>query len=143
MQTISQSNIALHRAQLIEAARRGEATGLVEYVYSCLPGQAVKLTLMFRETCGARLEVEDLIQAGIEYVLRRLDRALQATNPVGYLIHAAKYAMLHYCQEQRGPIRVPCTSQWRGEEVPVVVSLDAPLNGYEDLALLDVLSEVV
>jgi len=97
---------------------------------------------MFRETCGACLDVEDIRQAGIEYVLRRLDQAVLAANPVGFLLHAAHYAMLHYCQEQRGPIRVPHIAQWRGARVPLVASLDAPLAGTDGLTLGDVLEGV-
>jgi hypothetical protein len=141
MKTISQFNTAPQQAQLVAAARLGETSGLIEHIYvEFLPGRAWKLARMFRDTCGACLDAEDIIQAGAEYMLYRLDNALQAVNPIGYLLHAAQFAMLHYCQEQRSSIRVPHTSQHRGVAVPTVVSLDAPLPGCEDLTLLDLVA---
>src|SRR5262245_52210232 len=102
---------------------------LIEYVYTEeLPGRAHRLARMFRESCGAVLDVEDIIQAGAVHLMHRQEQALQARNPVAYLIHAARFAMLEYCQEQRCAIRVPATSQRKyGARVPNMLSLDAPL----------------
>lgn len=131
MQTISHSTLAHQTAQL----------NLIEYVYTLLPARARRLARMFRETCGAVLDSEDITQAGIECAMRRLDKALLAVNPAGYLLHVAQFGMLHYCQEQRAPIRVPHVSQWRGRRVPVVLSLDAPLVEGEEMTLLDQLAD--
>lgn len=120
-------------------ACQGVQSDLIEYVYSRLPERARKLARMFRETCGAALDSEDIVQAGIEYALCRLDKALQAVSPAGYLLHAAQFAMLNYCKEQQSSIRVPARSQWNGKRVPQVLSLDAPLIAGEDMTLLDLI----
>src|SRR6266849_968784 len=140
MQTYSHSTLACREAQLIESARCGATDELVEYVYDRLPARARKLAAMFLETCGARLDVDDVRQAGAEMVLRRLGKALGADKPVAYLLHAAQFAMLAYCKEQRSPIRVPCSTQCHtGVRPPMVLSLDAPLVAGEDLTLLDLI----
>lgn len=141
MQTCADSTLFTREAQLIEAARRGEASGLVEYLYlEVLPWRARKLARLFRETCGAALDTEDIQQTGAECALRSLGRALRMQNPLSFLVHAAQHAMLHYCQEQRGPIRVPHVSQWRGALVPAVRSLDAVIPGTDELTLAEVLA---
>jgi len=141
MQPLADSPRFTQEAQLIEEARSGEASGLVEYLYlDILPWRARKLARLFRETCGATLDAEDIQQAGVECALRSLGRALLMQNPLSFLIHAAQLAMLHYCQEQRGPIRVPHVSQWRGARVPTVKSLDAVIPGTDELTLAEILA---
>ncbi|MGH2478051.1 MAG: hypothetical protein ACRDHW_00130 [Ktedonobacteraceae bacterium] len=142
MQTISQNSTVRSQAQLIEAARLGETSGLVEYIFvELLPGRAVRLVKNFRDTYGAYLDAEDVAMAGIERVLRSMDKAMvQASNPIGWLLWSAQLEMLHYCQEQRSPIRVSASSQYhQGAVVPVVKSLDAPLIDGEEVTLLDLL----
>lgn len=141
MKTFSQSTVFQGETQLLEAARAGDGSGLVEYIFvELLPGRAVRLVNGFRDAYGAHLDAEDVVMAGIERVLRDLDKALAvAANPVAWLLKAAQMEMLHFCQETRSPIRVGQVAQWRGHKVPQVMSLDAPLNGCEDLTLLDVL----
>jgi hypothetical protein len=142
MQTFSQNSTVRNQAQLIEAARLGETSGLVEYIFvELLPGRAVRLVNGFRDTYGAHLDAEDVAMAGIDRVLRSVDKALvQASNPIGWLLWSAQLEMLHYCQEQRSSIRVPNRTQSaRCGLVPNVLSLDAPLNGCEDTTLLDLL----
>ncbi len=143
MKTISHSTRFTLEAQLVEAARLGDTSSLVEYIYTdLLRPPAAKLVRMFGETGVVGLDIDDVVQTGAEYILYRLDKALNALNPVAFLVHAARFAMLHYCQEQRSLIRVSCVQQWRGVTVPQVESLDAPLNRCEDLTLLDLLAGV-
>ncbi len=142
MQTNFDSTTLARETELIAAARLGETSGLVEYLYTeFLPVPARKLARMFRESCGAVLDVDDLIQAGAEQLLRRLDAALTVARcPIGFLKHAAQFAMLDYCQDTRSSIRVPARSQRNGKRGPEVLSLDAPLVDGEDLTLLDLLA---
>jgi hypothetical protein len=132
--------VLAREAPLIAAARAGATSGLIEYIYrELLPGMARNLARGFRELYGACLDGEDIVQAGIEQVLRYQGRALQQENPVGYLLLAAQSGMLNYCQEQRCVIRVPREQQRSGVTVPKVLSLDAPLGEESDLTLLDLI----
>jgi DNA-directed RNA polymerase specialized sigma24 family protein len=142
MQTIYDSITSVTEAKLVAAARDGETSGLVEYLYlHCLPAQATRLVKGFRDAYGARLDVDDVVQVGIEGVLRSLDRALSGANPVAWLRRAAQFRMLDYCEEARSLIRVPACSQRHGRgHVPYVASLDAPLAGTDDLTLLDLIA---
>ena len=140
MQTCEQSTVFQGETQLIEAARAGDGSALVEYFFvKVLPGRAVRLVNGFRDAYGARLDAEDVLMAGVERVLRDLHKALAAANPIAWLSRAAQFEMLHFCQETRSAIRVGHVSQWRGHKVPQVASMDAPLSGADDLTLLDVI----
>ncbi len=142
MQTISQSNTGFMESQLVEAARAGEVTGLVEYIYRLLPARAERLVRRFQTDNRTRLDVADVVQEGIEQVVRDLHKGLLIDRPVPWLLVAAQHRMLHYCLEFRSVVRVPHSSQVRGAVVPWVQSLDAPLNGEDDLTLLDLLAGV-
>ena len=136
------STTSVDETELVVAARAGETIGLVEYIYcERLRAVAGRLVRQFRESYGARLDVDDVQQVGIEYVLRALARALEPSvqKPIGWLLHMARLRMLDYCEEQRCPIRVPASSQRCGKRVPLVASLDAPLVAGEDMTLLDLL----
>jgi hypothetical protein len=142
MQTKPDSNTLPDESQLIAAARAGESSGLVVYLYErCLMGRALRLVAGFRSAYGVRLDAEDVALVGVEQVLRKMEKALaEAMNPIAWLVHAAQMKMLAYCKEQRSVIRVPSSSQWYGKPVPYVASLDAPLAAGSDCSLLDVLS---
>jgi hypothetical protein len=141
MQTIDYSSPNALEAQLIEEARAGDISGLVEYLYECcLLVRARRLVRGFQWAYGAYLDAEDVAMEGVVRVMIDLDKALaRPGHVIGYLLHAAQLCMMNYCQEQRGIIRVPKTSQQKGHKVPVVASLDAPLPGTDDFTLLDVL----
>ena len=148
MTTNDYSIVSAREAQLTAVARAGDASALIEYLYvELLPVRARKLARLFREQYGTRLEAEDITQAGAEWVLRSLDKALTALNPVAWLLRVAATQMLRYCKENCSVIRVPVSMQYAGkgheaQRVPVVASLDAPLRWGEDLTLLDLLAEV-
>jgi hypothetical protein len=139
----------MDETELVIVARAGETAGLVEYIYcEQLRTRAARLVQTFRDTCGVHLDVDDVQQTGIEYVLRALKRAevLGRANPIGSLLRGAWLAMQDYCSEQRCSIRVPARSQRKyvergqGRRVPTVASLDAPLVVGEDVTLLDLLA---
>jgi DNA-directed RNA polymerase specialized sigma24 family protein len=144
MQTTTYSNTSVDEMALVIQAREGETIGLVEYIYcERLKAMAWRLVRMFQDTCGAQLDVEDVTQVGIEYVLRSLRKALEleTRTPIGYLLWVAKRKMLDYCKEQHCPIRVPAASQYQlGKRVPWVDSLDAPLVAGGEETLADVLA---
>jgi DNA-directed RNA polymerase specialized sigma24 family protein len=142
MTTFSQCITGSNEAQLVSAARAGSPDGLIEYLYSLLRSRAVALVGRFR-AFNHSLEVDDLVQEGIEQVLYDLDKGLLIDRPVPWLLTAARHKMLHYCEEYRSPVRVPHSSQNRGAAVPLVMSLDAPLAGCEDLTLLDTLADTM
>jgi DNA-directed RNA polymerase specialized sigma24 family protein len=123
-------------AQLVEAARAGDASALIEHLYGQLRVWARRLVLSYP---ASLLDAEDLLQVGAEKMLRALDAALtKAENPCAWLMHAAKVQMLRECRENSA-IRVPYKALWQGYKAPTVVSLDAPLPGTDDLTLLDVI----
>jgi len=143
------SNTAMDENQLVIQARAGETAGLAEYIYcEQLRTRAARLVQVFQDTCGVYLDVDDVRQTGIEYVLRALQKAavLGRPNPIGSLLRGAWLAMQDYCEEQRCVIRVPARSQrkykqlGKGRQVPTVASLDAPLVAGSDVTLLDVLA---
>jgi DNA-directed RNA polymerase specialized sigma24 family protein len=142
MKTKDYSNTSACEAQLITAARAGETSGLVEYLYEhCLMGQALRLVNGFRSAYGVYLDAEDVTMEAMVYILRNLDKALsEAVNPVAWLLRVAKLRMLDYCKEQRGLVRVPARMQSKGVAVPAVLSLDAPLIDGEEFTLLDLLA---
>lgn len=140
MQTFTHST-AVEQAKLVAAARAGDGAALVEYLYSgFLMCQAAGLVATFRANSGARLDAEDVAMVGVEFVLSNLDQALRKNvSPVAWLLKFAKLRMLDFCEEQSSLIRVPARMQRRGRRCPAVLSLDAPLDGCEDLALLDLI----
>lgn len=161
MQTISQSNTPLagnvayrqtvpvarpdraEEARLIDAARSGSQTARADLVMICQArawSRAVALAGFYRRTFGAVLDPQDIAQEAMLRAWLRLDKALAAPNPVGYLFKAIEGAMLTFCREQRSPIRVPVCQQSWGRRAPDVLSLDAPLSGCEDWTLLDLLA---
>src|SRR5258708_2529035 len=112
MQTKDYSTLCTAEAQLVAAARAGNTCPLIEYLYTeQLPGRAARLVNGYRMTYGARLEVEDVVQVGIEWVVREVNRALVVTNPVTWLLRVAQLHMLRYCSEGYSAIRVPASSQ--------------------------------
>lgn len=127
---------------LLEVARQGDVSPLITYIYTeKLRPRAVKLAHNFQLTYGAHLDAEDIMGAGVECVLRGMQKALdQARNPIGWLLWGAQLAMLHFCQETRSPIRVPASMQHVGRKVPAVFSLDAPLSE-DGSTLLDLVSD--
>jgi len=139
----------MDETELVIQARAGETIGLVEYIYcERIRAMAGRLVRQFKDSYGVRLDIEDVMQVGIEHVLRGLERALapDVRIPIGWLLRIARLRMMDYCEEQRCPIRVPARSQrlskeqGRGRRVPTVASLDAPLVRGEDATLLDVLA---
>jgi DNA-directed RNA polymerase specialized sigma24 family protein len=124
-------------AQLVEAARAGDASALIEHLYGLLRTWARKLALSYP---ASLLDAEDLLQVGAEKIVRALDAALtKADNPCAWLMHVAQVQMLRECRENSA-IRVPYTALRQGRKAPTVVSLDAPLPGCEDLTLLDLVA---
>lgn len=119
---------------LVDQARAGNTSPLIEYFYTRrLVRHAWRLKDRFE-----LVEVDDLIQVGIEAVLRRMNKALLMDNPCAWLQRTAQLSMLSYCSENCSLIRVPRTSQQFGKKIPVVRSLDAILHdGTENLTLLD------
>jgi DNA-directed RNA polymerase specialized sigma24 family protein len=123
-------------AQLIEAARAGDASALIEHLYGRLRAWARRLVLAYP---ASLLDADDLLQVGAEKMVRSLGAALvKSQNPCAWLMHAAQVQMLRECRENSA-IRVPYTALYQGRKAPQVVSLDAPLRGCEDLTLLDVI----
>lgn len=143
MQTNSNSTVSRVEMQLIEAARAGETSGLVEYLYTeKLMPRAVSLVNNYRRAYGVCLDAEDVAMAGVCEVLRGLDKALrESSNPIGWLLWGVQHTMVHYCQENRSPIRVPHAMQSQGRAAPQVFSLDAPAHQDSNLTLLDALAE--
>lgn len=139
MQTNDYSILSAREAQLVDLARAGQADELIEYLYThILPFQAHRLVERFR-LVGVQLDVEDLEMVGVEWALRTLDKALTMSRPVPWLCSVAVTQMLRYCKENASLVRVPVCMQYKAKRPPVVLSLDAPLRGQEDLTLADVL----
>jgi DNA-directed RNA polymerase specialized sigma24 family protein len=126
--------------ELVDQARAGETSGLVEYIYRLLQARAVHLVRGFRAVYGVSLDTDDLAQEGIVRVLRSLGGALATDHPIARLLTAAQFRMLDYCEENRTAIRVPACMQRRGAVVPMVDSLDASIVGTDDLTLLDLVA---
>lgn len=131
-----------NESELVELARAGMTTGLVEYIYQLLPVRAARLAHTFLVNSGSRLDVEDIVQEGILEVLGEVWTAVSLRSPVGWLLTAAQHRMLHYCKENCSSIRVPHSSQFRGARVPWVDSLDAPIPGTDSLTLADLVADV-
>lgn len=54
-----------------------------------------------------RIDYEDVAQVGMLTVVERLDAALEADEPYGYLTVAARTQMARYCHHNASPIRTP------------------------------------
>jgi DNA-directed RNA polymerase specialized sigma24 family protein len=161
MKTISQSNTPLagsaayrqtipverpgraEEAHLIEAARAGNPAARADLVTLCQArawSRAVALAGFYHRTFGAVLDPQDIAQEAMLRAWLRIDKALAAPNPVGYLFKAIEGAMLTFCREQRSLIRVPACQQSWGRVAPAVFSLDASLIDGEEFTLLDLLA---
>ena len=128
--------------QLIEAARTGDQGARSRLVEACqyyALRRAFSLVAFYRAMRGVKLDAQDIAQEAAVRVLLRLDKALARPNPIGYLRLAMEGAMLTFCRERQTAVRVPVTSQWRGHRPVEVVSLDAPLSGYDRVTLADLL----
>jgi len=87
-----------------------------------------------------RIEYLDLIQEGNEAILIALPQALQAEQPVPYLVTTIKRAMQAYCRQFQSAIRTPLTHD---VEPYVTESLDCPCNEESESTLLDELSDTL
>lgn len=119
---------------LVDLARAGDRTARARLVESCL-AHVQHVAVRYARLSG--IDVLDLVQAGNLRMMERLDAALEAANPVGFLITAARGAISNYSKEFQALIRVPHASWSRGVRVRVV-SLDAPLYDDSDVTLADV-----
>jgi len=138
----SESLSRAEEAELIAAARAGDQAARSRLVEDCLCyalRRAVRLVAFYRAVRGVVLDPQDIAQEAAVRALVRLDKALAAPNPVGYLRWAVGGAMLTFCREHQTAVRVPACMQSRGHQPVDVASLDAPLPGSDGLTLVDVL----
>jgi DNA-directed RNA polymerase specialized sigma24 family protein len=129
-------------ARIIAAARAGNQAARAKLVEICQGRawtRALALAGFYRDLRGVYLDAQDIAQEAMLRAWLRLDKALAAPNPVGYLMRAIEGAMLTYCREQQNAIRVPACQQSWGRRPVEVVSLDAPLSGYDRVTLADLL----
>jgi DNA-directed RNA polymerase specialized sigma subunit len=125
---------------IVEEARAGNAKARQHLIESCLPyiiGVATAYASLHKGEDP--LDFMDVIAAGNLRVVARIDAALQAPNPCGFLRQAAHGAMADYCAEKKTTIKVPARSYWRGKRAGTVLSLDAPLSYDSDLTLADLI----
>ncbi len=111
------AHVGLDRGEesaVIVAARSGDQGARDRLIENCMQvalRRATSLAIFYR---------------ALRAVLR-LDKALAAPNPVGYLRRAIEGAMLTYCRERQSAVRVPASMQSRKGIKPFdVLSLDAP-----------------
>jgi DNA-directed RNA polymerase specialized sigma24 family protein len=139
----SESLSRAEEVELIAAARSGDQAARARLIEDCLRyalRRAVRLVAFYRAVRGVTLDPQDVAQEAAVRALIRLDKALAAPNPVGYLRQAVGGAMLTFCRERQNAVRVPAPSQSRGQRPVDVTSLDAPLPGYDGrVTLADVL----
>jgi DNA-directed RNA polymerase specialized sigma24 family protein len=129
-------------ARIIAAARAGNQAARADLIGLCQArawSRAVSLAGFYRVLRGVVLDPQDIAQEAMLRAWLRLDKALAAPNPVGYLLRALEGAMLTFCREQQNAIRVPAPAQSRGRRPVEVVSLDAPMSGYDRVTLADLL----
>jgi len=120
---------------LVAAARAGESAARERLAHLCLTRawlRALRLVAFYRAARGVVLDPQDIAQEAALRIWRRMDTALAHPNPFGYLCRSIEGAMLTFCRERQSAVRVPVTMQWRGHPPVAVLSLDAPLPGYDD-----------
>jgi DNA-directed RNA polymerase specialized sigma24 family protein len=130
----SESLSRAEEAELIAAARVGDQAARARLVEDCLQyalRRAVRLVAFYRAVRGVVLDPQDIAQEAAVRAFLRLDKALAAPNPGAYLRRAVGGAMLTFCREHQSAVRVPAPTQSRGRRPVDVVSLDAPLPGYD------------
>lgn len=159
MITISQSNIPLigseayrstirrrpnpvEETRIVEAARAGSDLARAQLLEICRARawlRAISLAAFYWALRGVVLDPQDIAQEAMLRAWRRMNKALTAPNPLGYLMRSLEGAMLTFCRERQNAIRVPACQQSRGKLPADVVSLDAPLSGYDQVTLADLL----
>src|SRR6266566_4699082 len=109
------------QAALIRRVRLGEVEARQEMVTACLP---FVLRLASRYVYYAKhCEFLDLCQVASLEVLEWLDKALEASNPFGYLHVVIRGAMVRYLRMQDSLVPKKCHSDY-GKERVTVYSLD-------------------
>jgi DNA-directed RNA polymerase specialized sigma24 family protein len=127
---------------LIAQARQGDPTELLRYLSTRFTQTARYLCSGYRfRSQGMHLSAEDLVQEALERSLLSLDKALAGDHPIEHLLCTGTYRMQDVCQEQRASIRVPARSQRRGQRIPFILSLDAPLPGTDGLTLAELIPQ--
>jgi len=115
---------------VIVAARSGDQGARDRLIENCMQvalRRATSLAIFYRALRGVTLDPQDIAQEAALRAVLRLDKALAAPNPVGYLRRAIEGAMLTYCRERQSAVRVPASMQSRKGIKPFdVLSLDAP-----------------
>jgi hypothetical protein len=106
------SKLSESEASIVEQARAGNTSLLIEHVYGLLRPHALRQVRAYREVYNLYIDIEDVIQIGALQMVKDCKKALRAENPISLLRHAAHFAMIKYCKEARSPIRVPYSTQW-------------------------------
>lgn len=140
--TIRRRRSPAEEALVVEAARAGSSSARAQVLEICRARawvRAVSLAAFYWALRGEVLDPQDIAQEAMLRAWRRMDKALVAPNPIGYLMRTLEGAMLTFCREQQNAIRVPACQQSRGRLPLEVISLDAPLSGYDQVTLADLL----
>ncbi len=118
-------------ARVIEAARTGNQQArhrLVAALHIYVIKRALRLANFYLSARRVFLDPQDIAQEAMLRAWKRLDKALSAPNPIGYLLKAVEGAMLTFCKEWQSMVRVPCCMQSRGVRLVETMSLDALLD---------------
>ena len=122
-----------------------EARQLVILVmYPLVAALAQRYHLAYVWASGARLDYEDLAQVGMMTIVERLDAALEAEAPYGYLTVAARKSMAHYCIETASLIRTPRRGSVKEAHRPFtdVESIDRVIDAESGLTLGETLVDL-
>lgn len=117
---------------IVDAARSGDVAARERLAELCLFRawlRALRLAAFYRALRGVEVDPQDIAQEAALRIWLRMEKALAHPNPFGYLCRAIEGAMLTFCRERQTAMRVPVTTQWRGVQPIMVVSLDAQLPG--------------
>lgn len=125
-------------AALVARVRQGDSQARHELVESLLP-----VVVSYARSYAAQfshLALLDIVQMGVETLLRRLDDALHKPCPQASLLESARWDMLKCCQRQNSLITTPlgADSEHRPSCHPVL-SLDMPVREGSEMMYADFL----